>query len=272
MDLSEVFSQETLKAFTILGPYFAVVLGLIFGSFSNVIIYRIPRGRSIVTPGSFCPECGKKIKWWANIPLLSFIILRGKCSFCGKTIPIRYLLVEITVAGLFLASWWRFGPSLTLFLRDWPVFVFFVNIVFIDIEHRIIPDGLSIGGCLWCILCAGLFPQLDFFNIILGAVIGFGVFALFAWGYKKITGRDGLGGGDIKLLAMLGAFVGPLGVWITIIVSSVFGSIFGIIWALVSRKEQGLLKVAIPFGPFLILGALIAYFWGDVWFPFMTQM
>jgi len=270
---------------------FVTVFGLLIGSFLNVVIARLPHGKSLVHPGSACPRCGSSIRWFDNIPVFSWLLLlRGRCRTCSEKISVRYPVVELLTALLFLACWMRFGWGLALWLRDWPLVAALVAVSFIDLDLRIIPDEISLGGLVWGLLTSFLDPRLDWSGAALGALAGFGIFYGFAWLYWFLTKRSGLGGGDIKLLAMLGAFVGVHGVLVTILVSSVLGSLFGVVSALWERRTKGLvgeadggkgmqvqdemppesvLKTAIPYGPFLVLGAIFHHLLGDApWFPF----
>lgn len=249
-----------------------VMTGLIIGSFLNVVVARLPKGKSLVHPPSHCPQCRKKVGWKDNIPVLSFLLLAGKCRHCRKAISIRYPVIELLTAALFLAAELRFGFGWSLVLRDWPFLALLVAITFIDLEHRIIPDPLSLGGAALGLLTCWMSLQLTWTQSIAGAAAGFGVFYLLAWAYQKFSGRAGLGGGDIKLLAMIGAFLGPSGVFATVFISSVLGSLVGIVWAL-STKKKDVMKLSIPYGPFLVVGALYYYLLGDIlWFQFMTPM
>ncbi|MGZ3698093.1 MAG: prepilin peptidase [Bdellovibrionota bacterium] len=242
--------------------------GLIFGSFANVLIARVPQRKSILHPGSACPQCRHAIRWFENIPILSYVALRGRCSSCRKSIPIRYPVVELLTGLLFAALERRYGWSWLLVARDWPLAVLLISITFIDLERRLIPDPLSLGGLVLG-LATAFWAPIGILQSFLGAALGFGVFYSFAWLYQRITGRSGLGGGDIKLLAFLGAFVGPTGVLVTILLSSVFGSVVGIVYGLTTSKAK-LMKIAIPFGPFLVVGALYYYLFGEqLWFQFM---
>lgn len=171
-------------------------------------------------------------------------------------------------ATLFLAAFQRFGWSGLLFTRDFVFMCLMVAITFIDLDHRIIPDELNLLGAIVGLATAYFVPNFGLIDSVLGLAVGFGGFYIMAFLYEKFRGVSGLGGGDIKFLGMLGTFIGPLGVFQTILVSSIVGSVIGIIWAW-SSKEKDLMKVAIPFGPFLVLGALYAYLIGDlVPFPF----
>lgn len=246
------------------------IFGLIVGSFVNVVVARLPQGESVIRPRSRCPSCRSPIAAYDNIPLLSYLLLRGKCRNCQAAISARYPLIELMTALLFLAAEIRWGWSPLLWIRDWPFIAILVAITFIDLDHRLIPDPLSLGGLVLGILTCWLNPAhaeaIGWLSSLSGAALGFGVFFLLAWVYEKLSGRAGLGGGDVKLLAMLGAFLGPGGVWMTILLSSVLGSVIGISWAWFEKKSadpQDFMKVAIPYGPFLVIGGLYYYFLGD---------
>lgn len=228
----------------------------------NVVIHRLPLDQSVVKPRSSCPKCQAKLKWYDNIPVLSYLILRGKCRSCSKKISIQYPLVELMVSLLFLATYLKFGFSWVLVVRDWPFVASLVAVAFIDLKHRIIPDEFSIGGTVLGLATAYFVPSLGLVSALTGAITGFGIFYLFAWAYEKFSGRVGLGGGDIKLMAAFGAFLGPVGVFYTLFLSSVFGSVIGISWA-VLQGQKNIMKSAIPYGPFLVLGALMFYLLGD---------
>ncbi len=260
---------------------FSIAFGLVIGSFLNVVIARMPREASLTWPGSQCPGCQAPIRFYDNIPVLSFLWLRGRCRSCRAAISLRYPLVELMTALLFLAATLRFGLTIVTVARDWPFLAILVAITFIDLDHRIIPDRLSLGGLVWGLLTSWMDPQLGVLPAVMGAALGFGVFYLLAWAYLRLANRSGLGGGDIKLLAMLGAFLGMHGVLSTLLLSSLTGSVVGIAYALWLRKrgdqanEAGtpLGQVAIPFGPFLVIGGLYAYLFSDVlWLPFMNLM
>lgn len=248
----------------------AGTFGLIAGSFINVVVHRLPQRKSLIEPGSQCPFCKNSIRWYDNLPVLSYLFLFGKCRKCHRKISLRYPIIELLVCLLFIASVTKFGLGPLTFLRDWPFLASLVAVTFIDLEHRIIPDEISLGGLVLGLLTCYWVPGLGLINGFVGAAFGFSVFYLFAWIYFKMSGKSGLGGGDIKLLAMIGAFLGPSGVFSTILMSSVLGSVMGILYAL-TRKQRNVLKVAIPYGPFLVLGALYYYFFGDLlWLRFMT--
>lgn len=250
------------------GPPFLVLflpgmfaLGACLGSFFNVLIYRLPREESIVRPASRCPACGRPVRAWENVPIVSFLLLRGKCAGCGSGISWRYPAVEAASGVGFLLIAWVDGPGFVL-LRDLVFFSLLVPIVFIDIDHRIIPDELSLGGLAAGILLSFL-PGGNWKGALVGMMLGGGILFVTAAGYHKVTGIEGLGGGDIKLLAMIGAFLGWRGALFTIF----FGSLLGVAGGLVAmRKGNEGLKTAIPYGPYLCAAALFARFLGDfVW-------
>ncbi len=233
-------------------------VGACMGSFFNVLIHRLPREESIVRPGSRCPACGRPIRPWENIPLVSFLLLGGRCKGCRGKISWRYPAVELlTAAGytlLFLAD----GPGAVL-ARDLVLFSLLVPVTFIDVDHRIIPDTLSLGG-LAAGLLLSLLPGGDWKGSLAGGVLGGGVLYGTAYAYERVTGREGLGGGDITLIAMIGAFLGWRGVLVTIFLGSLLGVAAGL---LAMRRGTDGLKTAIPFGPFLCAAALITRFIGD---------
>ncbi|PWB65068.1 MAG: prepilin peptidase [Deltaproteobacteria bacterium] len=227
------------------------------GSFFNVLIHRLPREESIVRPGSRCPSCGRSIPPWENVPLLSYLFLRGRCSGCGGRISLRYPGVEaLTGAGYAILAYLDgFGFPL---LRDLVLFSFLVPITFIDIDHRIIPDELSLAGLAAGLLLSFL-PGGDWKGSLLGGVLGGGILYATAFAYEKVTGREGMGGGDVKLIAMIGAFLGWKGALLTIFGGSILGVAGGVV---AMRKGTEGLKTAIPFGPYLCAAALIARFLG----------
>jgi len=239
----------------------AFLVGACIGSFLNVVIYRLPRGESIVSPRSRCPGCGRAIPAWENIPIVSFVALRGKCAGCGGTISWRYPAVELLTATGYGAIVLLDGPGFPL-LRDLLFFSLLIPVAFIDIDHRIIPDELSLGG-----LAAGIFlsflPGGDWKGSVAGALLGGGILYATALLYEKVRGVEGMGGGDIKLLAMIGAFIGWRGTLGTIFFGALLGAMGGI---LAMRKGGEGLKTAIPFGPYLCVAALGArYLGGEFW-------
>ena len=242
----------------------AFLAGACIGSFLNVLIHRLPREESIVRPGSRCPACGRPIPPWENIPLASFLLLGGRCKGCGSGISLRYPFVEAFTAAGFALLAYHNGMGFPL-LRDLVFFSLLVPITFIDIDHRIIPDELSLGG-----LAAGLIlsflPGGDWIGSVLGGVVGGGILFGTAFAYEKFAGREGMGGGDIKLIAMIGAFLGWKGALLTIFCASLLGTAGGLI---AMRKGSEGLKTAVPFGPYLCAAALIARFLGDNFWSFL---
>jgi leader peptidase (prepilin peptidase)/N-methyltransferase len=243
----------------VIAVFFAV--GGCVGSFLNVVIHRLPRDESIVSPGSRCPACGRAIRPWENIPVLGFLLLRGKCAGCGASISWRYPLVEVMTAGGYAAMATQYPVGWPL-LRDLLFFSLLVPIVFIDIDYRIIPDELSLGGLAAGILLA-FFPGGDWKGSLGGALLGGGFLYGTAFVYEKARGVEGMGGGDVKLLAMIGAFLGWKGAILTIFIGSLLGAAGGFV---AMRKGRDGLKTAIPFGPYLCVAALAVRFFGEgIW-------
>jgi leader peptidase (prepilin peptidase)/N-methyltransferase len=236
-----------------------IAFGLIIGSFLNVVIHRLPRNESIVFPGSRCPGCGTAIRWYQNIPLFGYLFLRGKCAGCKAPISWRYPLVEFLTAFLFFVSFRGLEPSLLAVISQFRIWFFIaisVAITFIDLDHRIIPDELSLGGWAVGAITAYWDFRLGLSTLLIASVVGFGFFFLFALAYERITGRVGLGGGDIKFMGTIGVFLGFGGLWSAIMISSIVGSVVGLALARIQKSNQ-VLKVAIPYGPFLVGGALV---------------
>jgi leader peptidase (prepilin peptidase)/N-methyltransferase len=234
--------------------------GAAVGSFLNVCVHRMPRDESIVRPRSRCPRCGHQIRWFDNIPLFSWIALRGHCRQCGGGITPRYFLVELLTAVLFLLIW-RLYP-------DWrsPVYwVFLAGLIastFIDFEHYIIPNELTYGGVIAGIVFSTLDPRLQnsasmlggFLDAVFGAFVGGGTLLIVAFLGEKIFRKEAMGMGDVKFLAAIGAFLGWQATLFTVFVSSVVGGLVGVILILVSRSNW---KARIPYGPYIALGALV---------------
>jgi leader peptidase (prepilin peptidase)/N-methyltransferase len=238
------------------------IFRMIVGSFLNVCIYRLPVSQSIVRPRSRCPQCGHSIRSLDNIPVLSYLLLKGRCRDCGARIPLRYPLVE-TLSGAFAAmavARFGFGGQAVLMFA---LIAALLVITFIDLDHRIIPDAITLPGIpvgLAASFGPGLISPLE---SLIGILAGGGSHFLVAWGYQLITQREGMGGGDIKLLAMIGAFLGWQGVLFTIFVASLTGTLAGM--ALIFRR-RGNMKLAVPFGPFLAVGAIAYLFIGtELW-------
>ncbi len=243
-----------------LALYWFACIGLAVGSFLNVVIFRMPRGYLLSLPRrSVCMSCKTQLGSVENVPVLSFLFLRGKCRHCDARIGIRHPIVEILTAVLFLAVYRYFGfHGLSLYYSFFVAAL--VAVTFIDIDFRIIPDKISIPGMFVGLGGALFIPEVSFYDHFAGFLFGGGVFWALSFVYQRWTGRDGLGFGDVKLLAMIGAFLGLKGALGTLFVSSIFGSIIGIALMVIQKKT---LKMSVPFGPFLALGAFVMLFWGD---------
>lgn len=243
---------------SILFPVFACIFGMVVGSFLNVCICRLPKNESIVSPPSHCPNCSYQIRWYDNVPLLSYLWLRGRCRGCGTPISLQYPLVELLNGILATLLYLRFGPTLafaTLFLLCSALVV----ITFIDLEHQIIPDEISLPGIAVGFILSFFLQGHSWLNSLLGILLGGGSLLLVAYAYQWLTGKDGMGGGDIKLLAMLGAFLGWKAIPFIIFSSSLIGSFVGIAIMWFQKKNS---KLAIPFGPYLAVGAVLYIFYG----------
>jgi len=234
------------------------VLGGSVGSFLNVCIVRIPEKLSIVMPPSHCPRCKKPIAFYDNIPLLSYMILGGRCRNCKQPIPFRYFVVELLTAAVLPGLYVWYGLTLPLALS----FIFcaaLIVITFIDLQLQIIPDMISLPGIPLCFLCSFVVPWTTPLESAIGILVGGGVLYGVAAGYYFFRKKEGMGGGDIKLLAMIGAFLGWKGALVALVVGAFAGSIIGITVMLLKGKDM---KYAIPFGPFLSLGALCSLLYG----------
>jgi len=235
------------------------VLGLAFGSFLNVVVYRLPRGQSIAWPPSSCPACGHAIRPWDNLPLVSWLLLRGRCRDCAAPISIRYPLVEFLGGALLVVVAATLGPRLTVL----PAAVFalaLVAVALIDFDFRIIPDEISIGGIVIGLLARG-FTVPGVLAGLVGVLVGAGSLYLVAWGYRRVTGIEGLGGGDVKLAGMIGAFLGWPGVFLTIFAAALVGSLVGL--SLIGMG-RGTRRTALPFGALLAPAAVLAALVGPI--------
>ncbi|MCG8566571.1 MAG: prepilin peptidase [Desulfobacterales bacterium] len=239
---------------------FLFLAGMCMGSFFNVCIYRIPAGLSIVRPGSTCPRCNTPIRFYDNIPVLSYLILGGRCRHCKAAISLRYPMVEALTGLLTLGVAFKFG--LTLEAGVWLALVYsLVVITFIDYDHQIIPDVITLPGILVFGACAHWIMGSSFLDIGLGILAGGGLLYGVTLIYFLLRGVQGMGGGDIKLLAMLGTVLGVKGALFTIFGASVLGALVGVGTMVVQRQFDARLRL--PFGPFIAAGAVIYIFWGD---------
>ena len=232
--------------------FMGFMFGAVFGSFVNVVIYRMPSGEPL-WGRSHCNKCKKNIPWYHNIPIFSYFVLKGKCSNCAQRFSLRYPLVEFTMACLYALVIYQYGVSwITL---EYLILVSgLVAAAFIDYDHMILPDEITLGGLAIGLIGAAINPERGFTEALLGGLFGGGILWLVAYIYFIFTGREGLGGGDIKLLAWLGALLGWKAIPFIILSSSVVGSVVGLA---VSKKNKSGLKTMIPFGPFLALGAVL---------------
>lgn len=235
------------------------LFGALLGSFANVVIYRLPEGKSVVRPRSRCPACLKQIAWYDNIPVLSWFILQGRCRMCGARFSFRYPVVEFLTAVLFAGAFYVHGFSAT-FVESVILLWSLVVCTFIDFDHMILPDEFTLSGIVIGLIGAYLNPDRGFLDAVLGVLAGGGFLWFMAWVYFTLTEAEGMGGGDIKLLAWLGAVLGLKAVPFIIIISAVVGTIFGLVIGL--RKDSGL-KTAIPYGPYLAFAAMVYIFWGQ---------
>jgi len=237
--------------------FFVALFGALVGSFLNVVIVRLPEeGSSVVFPASHCPACKKDIPWYDNIPLLSFVLLRGRCRQCGAQISWRYPLVEAFMALMSFALFQHFGLTLLF-----PIYFLFcaalTAVIFIDFQHQIIPDVISLPGIVIGFVLSFVNPFLTWQDAGLGVLFGGGSFYLVALVYYLLTKREGMGGGDIKLLAMIGAFLGWQSLPFVVFGSSLLGTVAGV-WAMIEQRKGG--KTVIPYGPFLAIAALLYLF------------
>jgi leader peptidase (prepilin peptidase) / N-methyltransferase len=234
-----------------------LIFGLVLGSFYNVCIYRLPRDESIAWPGSRCPQCGHALSPLDNLPVVSFLLLRGACRYCHTSISYQYPLVEGVNALATLFIGWKFGLTWAL-LQALLFFGALLIVSVIDLFHRIIPDVITYPGMVVGLLFSWLTGYPGWASSLIGLLIGGGLLWALAAGYQLLTGKEGMGGGDIKLLAMIGAFLGWPGVLVTIFVGSCFGTIVGLPMVLMKKDRA----YQIPFGPFLSLGAVVHLFFG----------
>jgi leader peptidase (prepilin peptidase)/N-methyltransferase len=232
---------------------FVFILGLLWGSFGNVVIYRLPEKLSVVTPRSRCPKCLTQIAWYDNIPVLSWLILRGRCRACGAGISVRYPLVELLTGIVFAAIFNKYGYqwiTLEYLIFAWSLIV----VSMIDLDHMILPDVFTLSGIVIGLVGAAVNPERSFSEALIGVLVGGGFLWAIAYFYLLLRKEEGMGGGDIKLLAWMGAVLGWTSIPFIVLVSSVLGSLVGLVLAM--RSKAGL-KSVIPFGPYLALAALL---------------
>ena len=236
-----------------------VLFGLAWGSFLNVVIYRLPRRLNIIKPGSFCPSCKHKIPFYYNIPLLSFIILKGKCKYCGQKIPLTYPLVELLTPLTLILLYFKFSLSLFFFFSS--IFTSaLILLAFIDYYHQILPNEITLPGALLFLTYSFFTPYTNFGNSLLGILLGGGVLLLIYWLYFKIKKIEGLGLGDVKMMIMVGSFLGWLKTLFTLLLGSFVAALVGVFLVIFKEKD---LKYSLPFGTFLSPSAFIALIWGS---------
>jgi leader peptidase (prepilin peptidase)/N-methyltransferase len=245
--------------------FFVFWIGLAIGSFLNVCIYRIPAKKSLIRPGSHCPVCGTPIKPYDNIPLLSYIVLRGQCRQCRAKISLRYPSVELLTALLFVALFAMYGPTLQCVIYGLLV-VGLIVMTLIDLDHYIIPDRITIPGALLGLLCSPFNEPLGlgargFVTSVIGLLVGGTLFFLIALGGSALFKKESMGGGDIKLAALLGTFLGWKGALVSFFFAFFSGAIIGAIVLLASSQRS---STRVPFGPFLALGATCYVFFGEL--------
>ena len=234
-------------------------MGLIVGSFLNVCIYRLPRRQSLNWPGSRCTSCERALSWYENIPLVSWIVLRGRCRTCGAGISVMYPLVELVTGALFVAGYAIYGWTPLLAVRL--AFACAMVVLFaVDLRHHILPNVITVPGIVIGLLVSLFLPTPGWRSSLIGLIAGGGVLFAIAEAYYRFRGVEGLGMGDVKMLSMIGAFLGWELMLVTLILASFAGSIIGVG---VIAMGRGGMKAALPFGTFLAVGALIAAVAGD---------
>lgn len=257
---------------------FSFCLGACIASFLNVVIWRVPRGESIVSPPSHCPKCEAPIRWYQNLPIISWLALRGKCAHCRAPISPRYILVEILGGVLFLAAFWRYGYFAPL---AWVWISLMIVGAFIDYDLQLLPDFVTVGGMIFGVATSVVFwaigaltpyhfhnllPQQEMFFIaplpsVFGLAFGFGLLWLVRWLGGVAFKREAMGMGDVFLMGAVGALFGPVAVLLTLILSSVIGTVVGMGMILLQKTRLGGFT-AIPYGPYICLGCLTWMFWG----------
>jgi leader peptidase (prepilin peptidase)/N-methyltransferase len=231
----------------------AAGFGAMVGSFLNVCIYRLPLGKSVAWPASGCPRCARLLSWYENIPVLSWVVLRGRCRTCAAPIGVRYPIIEALTAVMFGAAWWYYGPSALLASRlvlGCALIVLFA----IDLEHHLLPNAITLPGIVVGFVFS-FFAEPGWLASLIGLVAGGGVLFGVAEAYYRIRHEEGLGMGDVKMLAMVGAFLGWKLTLVTLMLASLSGSLIGLLLIVSGR---GGMKYALPFGTFLALGAAAA--------------
>jgi leader peptidase (prepilin peptidase) / N-methyltransferase len=247
--------METVNAVLI------ILFGLAWGSFLNVVIYRLPRGLNLATPPSACPGCGKRIRPWDNVPVLSFLILRGKCRFCGFHIPVSYFLVEVLTPAALVLVFRHHGSEFAVpFFASGLFASAMIVLAFIDYHHGVLPDAITLPGTLLALGYGVFRTDMGFRQALIGAVVGSAfLFAVYG-AYLLIRRQEGLGMGDVTMMLVIGAYLGWPRTILTLILASFSGAVIGIFLIVVRKKDM---QTALPFGTFLAPAAFIALLWGE---------
>jgi len=233
---------------------FALVLGAVIGSFLNVVIFRLPKQVSLAFPGSHCPACQSAIRWFDNVPALSFLWLKGRCRTCHAPISWRYPAIEAVTAGLWAFAAWHFGWQPAL-VWAWLLIALLIVVTAIDLEHQLIPDRITLPGIVLGFVASVAVSRASWLESLVGALVGGGVFFLVI-----VFSRGGMGGGDMKLGAMIGAFLGWKLTLLTIMLAVISGGLVGVTLLITGLRQR---RDPVPFGPFLAASALVSLFWGD---------
>ena len=239
-------------------PVFAALFGLVWGSFVNVVIHRLPLGESIVSPRSRCPGCKNLVASYDNIPVLSFIVLQGRCRHCEARISLRYPAIELAIGAVALFSFLRHGPSLE-YVVELALVAAMVALIFIDFDHLILPDTITLSGLALGLVLAWPREAMTVVDALKGAALGGGLLFSVSEVYFRIKKVEGMGFGDVKMMAMVGAFLGWKGVLLTLFLGSFTGSIVGLA---VIAMTNGDMKTKLPFGTFLGMGAIATIYAG----------
>ena len=264
----------------------AALAGLLIGSFLNVCIFRLPRDLSVVKPRSFCPECEKPIAWFDNIPLFSYLSLRGRCRQCGERIPVRYPVVEFLTGATFFCAVWMRGPTAAA-IKFCVFSAILITLVFSDLEERILPDEFTLGGTVAGVIFAAFVPfnwgivralllrvenprLVSMAESLFAALFCGGTLWLVGFLYQKLRHREGLGFGDVKMVAMIGAFLGLQGALLTLIVGSLLGALVGLCYIWFTGKDASTYEL--PFGTFLGAAALGVGFFGEVFLTWYHRL
>ena len=236
-----------------------ILCGLAWGSFLNVVIYRLPAGLSLVKPPSSCPSCHERIKPYDNIPVLSYLLLRGKCRRCGVRIPFSYVLVEVLTPAAFVVLYLHYSLSFFFFASALFTSALIV-LCFIDYRHKILPDRITFPGIVLALVYSFFRRDLPILQALLGSAVGAGFLLVIYGGYYLVRKKEGLGLGDVTMMIMVGAYLGWVKTLLTLILASFVGAFVGILIIAVKKKD---LQYMLPFGTFLAPAAYVSLLWGD---------